>query len=103
MELENGMVEDNEEASPQGYNDSSQEGEASAQEEEAYAMEVLFKDHNIAMAVACFGALTLGLLLAINMLSQLKAKNDLYFAFSPLFLGVIICSYSFHAHSNISF
>ena len=44
-------------------------------EEEKYAMELLFTHHNIAMTVACFSSLTLGLLLVINMLTQLKARS----------------------------
>ena len=50
-------------------------------EEEGYAMETLFKHHNITMAVACFSSLTLGLLLVINMLTQLKARSYLHFAY----------------------
>ena len=41
-------------------------------ETEGYAMEVIFRDHRLAMAVICSSSLTLGLPLAINMLSQLK-------------------------------
>ena len=69
MEFDNGMVE---ETSPQRVYNSTQEGHVPAQE--GYAMEVLIKDHRLVTAVVCFTSLTLGLLLAINMLVQLKVN-----------------------------
>ena len=50
-----------------------------AEEEEGYAMEMLFTHHNIAMAVACLSSLTLGLPLVINMLTQLKVRKEFTF------------------------
>ena len=54
--------------------------EHAEEEEEGYAMEVLFTRHNVAMAVACVTSLTLGLPLVINMLTQLKVRSCLHFA-----------------------
>ena len=42
---------------------------------EGYAMEVIFREHRPVMAVICSSSLTLGLPLAINMLSHLKVLS----------------------------
>ena len=41
---------------------------------EAYAMEVLFRDHHVALISVSLGSLILGLPLAWNMLWHLKAR-----------------------------
>ena len=61
---------------------------------EGYAMEVLIRDFRLVMAIICVSSLTLGLPLAINMLSQLKVRHQPHYH-HPLLFSCCIYRHNF--------